>query len=54
MAICKIWLAIDKKHLYPAAPPLTCYKETMFPIVKKQVLDSVILDEEVDIENDPN
>ncbi|KAF5800738.1 hypothetical protein HanXRQr2_Chr06g0240081 [Helianthus annuus] len=39
---------VDKKHLYPAAPPLTRYKETMFPIVKKQVLDSVILDEEVD------
>ncbi|KAI7728449.1 hypothetical protein M8C21_000154, partial [Ambrosia artemisiifolia] len=39
---------VHKNHLYPAAPPLTRYKETMFPIVKKQVLDSVILDEEVD------
>ncbi|KAI3693593.1 hypothetical protein L1987_76540 [Smallanthus sonchifolius] len=39
---------VDKKHLYPAAPPLTRYKETIFPIVKKKVLDSVILDEEVD------
>ncbi|XP_076897631.1 protein unc-13 homolog isoform X1 [Bidens hawaiensis] len=38
---------VDKKHLYPAPPPLTRYKETMFPIVKKKVLDSVILDEEV-------
>ncbi|KAK9076709.1 hypothetical protein SSX86_005043 [Deinandra increscens subsp. villosa] len=39
---------VDKNHLYPAAPPLTRYKETMFPIVKKKVLESVLLEEEVD------
>ncbi|KVH95450.1 Mammalian uncoordinated homology 13, domain 2 [Cynara cardunculus var. scolymus] len=38
----------EKHHLYPAAPPLTRYKETMFPIVKKKVVESVLLDEEVD------
>ncbi|KAD6452966.1 hypothetical protein E3N88_07671 [Mikania micrantha] len=38
----------DKNHLYPAAPPLTPYKETMFPIVKKKVLEGVLLDDEVD------
>ncbi|XP_024993695.1 protein unc-13 homolog isoform X2 [Cynara cardunculus var. scolymus] len=39
---------VEKHHLYPAAPPLTRYKETMFPIVKKKVVESVLLDEEVD------
>ncbi|KAD5316789.1 hypothetical protein E3N88_16735 [Mikania micrantha] len=39
---------VDKNHLFPAAPPLTRYKETMFPIVKKKVIEGVLLDEEVD------
>ncbi|KAI3727581.1 hypothetical protein L6452_16197 [Arctium lappa] len=39
---------VEKHHLYPAPPPLTRYKETMFPIVKKKVVESVLLDEEVD------
>ncbi|KAL8207792.1 hypothetical protein R6Q57_007204, partial [Mikania cordata] len=39
---------VDKNRLFPAAPPLTRYKETMFPIVKKKMIESVLLDEEVD------
>lgn len=39
---------VEKNHLYPAPPPLTRYKETMFPIVKKKVVESLLLDEEVD------
>ncbi|KAI3501237.1 hypothetical protein L1887_29101 [Cichorium endivia] len=38
---------VEKYHLYPAAPPLTRYKDTMFPIVKKKVVESVFLDEQV-------
>lgn len=38
---------VDRNHLYPAAPPLTRYKEAMFPVVKKKVHESVILGEEV-------
>ncbi|KAL7608412.1 hypothetical protein Lser_V15G09834 [Lactuca serriola] len=39
---------VEKNHLYPAAPPLTRYKDAMFPIVKKKVVESVFLDEEVE------
>lgn len=39
---------VEKNHLYPAAPPLTRYKETMFPIAKKKVVENLLLDEEVD------
>ncbi|XP_071702005.1 protein unc-13 homolog isoform X2 [Rutidosis leptorrhynchoides] len=39
---------VDKNHLYPAPPPLTRYKETMFPIVRKKVVETLLLDEEVD------
>nr|XP_043606752.1 protein unc-13 homolog [Erigeron canadensis] len=39
---------VDKNNLYPAPPPLTRYKETIFPIVKKKVVESLLLDEEVD------
>ncbi|GJV03152.1 protein unc-13 homolog isoform X3 [Tanacetum coccineum] len=39
---------VEKNHLYPAAPPLTRYKEAMFPIAKKKVVESLLLDEEVD------
>ncbi|GKC63793.1 protein unc-13 homolog isoform X5, partial [Tanacetum coccineum] len=39
---------VEKNHLYPAAPPLTRHKEAMFPIAKKKVVESLLLDEEVD------
>lgn len=38
---------VEKDHLYPAAPPLTRYKETVFPIIKKKVVEFVLLEEDV-------
>ncbi|CAI9093969.1 OLC1v1029593C1 [Oldenlandia corymbosa var. corymbosa] len=38
---------VDKNNLYPPVPPLTHYKETTFPIAKKKVVESAVLDEEV-------
>lgn len=39
---------VEKTHLHPPAPPLTRFKEAMFPISKKKVVESIFLDEEVD------
>ncbi|CAK9173062.1 unnamed protein product [Ilex paraguariensis] len=38
---------VEKHHLYPYAPPLTRYKETTFPIIKKKMVECVPLEEEV-------
>ncbi|KAL8106727.1 hypothetical protein AgCh_023473 [Apium graveolens] len=38
---------VDKHHLYPPVPPLTRYKETVFPVIKKKVVENVLLEEEV-------
>lgn len=39
--------AVDKRNLYPSTPPLTRYKETTFPIVKKKLGEHLILDNEI-------
>lgn len=39
---------MDKQKLYPSTPPLTRYKETTFPIVKKKVVvESFIMDDDI-------
>lgn len=38
--------AVEKKKFYPSTP-LTRYKEAAFPIVKKKVVEHLILDDEV-------
>ncbi|KAA8522362.1 hypothetical protein F0562_013277 [Nyssa sinensis] len=38
---------VEKYHLYPSAPPLTHYKEAVFPIIKKKLADCVLLEEQV-------
>ncbi|XVF51538.1 hypothetical protein PTKIN_Ptkin04bG0192800 [Pterospermum kingtungense] len=38
---------VEKDHLYPAAPPLTRYTETVIPIIKKRLNESVVLDDNV-------
>uniref|UniRef100_A0A5B7C3J2 MHD1 domain-containing protein n=1 Tax=Davidia involucrata TaxID=16924 RepID=A0A5B7C3J2_DAVIN len=38
---------VEKYHLYPSAPPLTRYKEAVFPIIKKKLADCVLLEDEV-------
>ncbi|PON58344.1 hypothetical protein PanWU01x14_167360 [Parasponia andersonii] len=35
---------VEKNHLYPSAPPLTRYKETSMPIMKKKLIESILLD----------
>ncbi|XP_031097776.1 protein unc-13 homolog isoform X1 [Ipomoea triloba] len=35
---------VDKSNLYPPAPPLTRYKETTFPIIKRKLTEAVVLD----------
>jgi hypothetical protein len=39
--------AVDKNHLYPLAPPLTRYEETVIPIMKKKVLEHKLLEDDV-------
>ncbi|KAL3647194.1 hypothetical protein CASFOL_008162 [Castilleja foliolosa] len=39
--------AVQKHNLYPSAPPLTRYKEATFPIVKKKVVESLVIDDEI-------
>lgn len=38
---------VDKNHLYPLAPPLTRYEETVIPIMKKKVLEHKLLEDDV-------
>ncbi|XP_019055877.1 PREDICTED: uncharacterized protein LOC104612733 isoform X2 [Nelumbo nucifera] len=38
---------VDKNHLFPAVPALTRYKETMVPIIKKKLIQSKFVEEEV-------
>ncbi|XP_059645069.1 protein unc-13 homolog isoform X2 [Cornus florida] len=38
---------VEEHHLYPSAPPLTRYKEAVFPMTKKKLIDCVLLEEEV-------
>ncbi|XP_004300761.1 PREDICTED: uncharacterized protein LOC101300350 [Fragaria vesca subsp. vesca] len=35
---------VEKKYLYPSAPPLTRYKETTIPVLKKKFLECMPLD----------
>ncbi|GFQ01344.1 hypothetical protein PHJA_002278300 [Phtheirospermum japonicum] len=39
--------SVPKHNLYPSAPPLTRYKEATFPIVKKKVVESLVIDVEI-------
>lgn len=39
--------AVDKNHLYPLAPPLSRYEETVIPIMKKKVLEHKLLEDGV-------
>ncbi|EXC34100.1 hypothetical protein L484_010558 [Morus notabilis] len=36
---------VEKNHLYPSAPPLTRYKETSMQIMKKKLLECILLDD---------
>ncbi|VVA30182.1 PREDICTED: LOC109707713 isoform [Prunus dulcis] len=38
---------VEKNHLYPSPPPLTRYKETTIPVMKKKLLECVPLDDNV-------
>ncbi|KAL3499395.1 hypothetical protein ACH5RR_038488 [Cinchona calisaya] len=38
---------VGKQNLYPPMPPLTHYRETTFPIVKKKLVESTVLEDEV-------
>ncbi|KAK4558132.1 hypothetical protein RGQ29_007763 [Quercus rubra] len=38
---------VDKNHLYPLAPPLSRYEETVIPIMKKKVLEHKLLEDGV-------
>lgn len=38
---------VDKNHLYPLAPSLTRYEETVIPIMKKKVLEHKLLEDGV-------
>ncbi|XP_050150062.1 protein unc-13 homolog isoform X3 [Malus sylvestris] len=38
---------VEKNHLYPSAPPLTRYKETTIPVMKKKLLECMPLDDNV-------
>lgn len=39
--------AVEKNYLYPSAPPLTRYKETTIPVLKKKFLECMPLDDNV-------
>ncbi|XP_022720063.1 uncharacterized protein LOC111277894 isoform X1 [Durio zibethinus] len=38
---------VEKNHLYPSAPPLTRYTETVIPIIKKRLNEFRVLDDNV-------
>ncbi|XP_062025922.1 protein unc-13 homolog isoform X1 [Rosa rugosa] len=38
---------VEKNYLYPSAPPLTRYKETTIPVLKKKFLECMPLDDNV-------
>ncbi|XP_047945156.1 protein unc-13 homolog isoform X1 [Salvia hispanica] len=38
---------VEKQKLYPSTPPLTRYKEATFPIIKRKVAESSIIDHEI-------
>lgn len=38
---------VEKNHVYPSAPPLTRYKETSMPIMKKKLVECIFLDDNV-------
>ncbi|XWS49898.1 hypothetical protein CRYUN_Cryun12cG0042400 [Craigia yunnanensis] len=38
---------VEKNHLYPSAPPLTRYTETVIPIIKKRLNECTVLDDNV-------
>lgn len=38
---------VEEKHLYPSAPPLTRYEETILPMLKKKLLEFTVLDKSV-------
>ncbi|XP_020539590.1 protein unc-13 homolog isoform X2 [Jatropha curcas] len=38
---------VEKHHLYPSAPPLTRYTETVIPVIKKRLLECASLDNNV-------
>ncbi|KAH9721802.1 DNA topoisomerase 4 subunit B [Citrus sinensis] len=40
-------LNVEQKHLYPSAPPLTRYEETVLPMLKKKLLEFTVLDKSV-------
>lgn len=44
-SICNI--AVEKNYLYPAAPPLTRFTETVMPVMKKKLLESTVLDDNI-------
>lgn len=42
-----IAITVEKNHVYPSAPPLTRYKETSMPIMKKKLVECILLDDNV-------
>lgn len=40
-------IAVEQNHLYPTAPPLTRYEETVLPMLKKKLHEFTVLDESV-------
>lgn len=38
---------VEKNYLYPAAPPLTRFTETVMPVMKKKLLESTVLDDNI-------
>ncbi|XAR70329.1 hypothetical protein NMG60_11027149 [Bertholletia excelsa] len=38
---------VEKRHLYPSVPSLTRYEEAVFPVMKRKLVDCVILEREV-------
>ncbi|RAL44398.1 hypothetical protein DM860_011675 [Cuscuta australis] len=38
---------VDKRDLYPPVPPLTRFKGTTFPVIKRKLAEAVVLDDEV-------
>ncbi|XP_021889997.1 uncharacterized protein LOC110808722 [Carica papaya] len=39
--------SVEKNYLYPAAPPLTRFTETVMPVMKKKLLESTVLDDNI-------
>ncbi|CAK7335470.1 unnamed protein product [Dovyalis caffra] len=40
-------VAVEKNHIYPLAPPITRYSETVIPMIKRSLIDGTLLDENV-------